>query len=127
MFRIYIIGLSQPEPYEPNDAVAEILYRWRMMPTLYEKTMVIVDESRTVDPANASKPFVHITGPIDTTDTDLVTLADYFNQIIDVEIRFSWGPTVSREKGKGFGTDAIREAHNKIHEVLVSAGCCHHH
>lgn len=65
-------------------------------------------------------PFVRIEASIDMTDEELIRIADHFNKIIDVSIRFSWGPMVFREKDVGFG-NAITEAKSKMHDILATS------
>ena len=109
-----------------DDESDRISDHFTAMPMHRNDSVFIVPASIAVGiPDEKMMPFVRIEGSIEMSDKELVAIADYFNEIIDVSIRFSWGPMVFREKGKGFGEIAIQEASNKMCEVLRTIGCCH--
>jgi hypothetical protein len=101
-----------------------IVRHFEKMPIHSDGSVLVFRNSATGTTGN-NMPFVRIEGSIDMSDEDLIKIADYFNQIIDVSIRFSWGPMVFREKGKGFGKEAIEEAEAKMIGILNRLGFRH--
>ena len=121
MLKIYLFGTNKIHRGDAN-LRSHIQQLFGFLPVHRDDANLVFVESQAFDQVSQPK-FITVEGSVEITDENLMLVANHFVGLVDVSVRFPWGPLVSRKKGESFGHEAIMQAKNALCDKLREMGC----